>query len=133
MPRYTPILAARDGKVMYVKNDIKAGNPCYYGPAGKCTDCNQANYVVIRHDDNTRTLYLHLETTSVSVGQTVTQGQEIGKQGVTGCSGGDHLHFALSPADDSGWYPDSTLPIPLAETGGQHPPVCAHMVSQNCH
>src|SRR5262249_27657930 len=69
-PRNTPIVAAHAGVVMYAKNDIRPGNPCYNGPSGTCRDCNQANYVVVRHDDGTRALYLHLESVSVSVDQT---------------------------------------------------------------
>lgn len=53
------------------------------------------NYVVIQHDGTYSTLYGHMATVSVSVGQTVSQGQTIGTVGCTGFSTGFHLHFEL--------------------------------------
>ena len=41
------------------------------------------------------TLYGHLSSVNVSVGQTVTQGQVIGYSGNTGNSYGAHLHFEV--------------------------------------
>ncbi|AZM91642.1 MULTISPECIES: M23 family metallopeptidase [Streptomyces] len=51
------------------------------------------NNVVIRHNDGTYTQYGHLMSLSVSAGQTVTPGQQIGLSGSTGNSSGPHLHF----------------------------------------
>ncbi|EFL18098.1 peptidase [Streptomyces sp. C] len=51
------------------------------------------NNVVIRHNDGTYTQYGHLLSLSVSAGQTVTPGQQIGLSGSTGNSSGPHLHF----------------------------------------
>ncbi|CAL9565511.1 hypothetical protein SUDANB120_04734 [Streptomyces sp. enrichment culture] len=51
------------------------------------------NNVVIRHADGTYTQYGHLNSLSVSVGQQVTPGQQIGLSGSTGNSSGPHLHF----------------------------------------
>ncbi|MEU8432673.1 M23 family metallopeptidase [Streptomyces sp. NPDC029216] len=51
------------------------------------------NNVVIRHNDGTYTQYGHLNSLSVSVGETVTAGQQIGLSGSTGNSSGPHLHF----------------------------------------
>jgi len=42
-----------------------------------------------------RTLYAHLDTLSVAVGDTVTQGQQLGTVGSTGKSTGNHLHLEL--------------------------------------
>ncbi|MFJ3877285.1 M23 family metallopeptidase [Streptomyces sp. NPDC090077] len=51
------------------------------------------NNVVIRHNDGTYTQYGHLLSLSVSAGQTVGAGQQIGLSGSTGNSSGPHLHF----------------------------------------
>jgi murein DD-endopeptidase MepM/ murein hydrolase activator NlpD len=56
------------------------------------------SYVVIRHDNGTQTLYAHLSANSVSVGQTVAQGDVIGAMGSTGKSTGTHLHFEIRGA-----------------------------------
>ncbi|MEV7724807.1 peptidoglycan DD-metalloendopeptidase family protein [Streptomyces sp. NPDC087917] len=51
------------------------------------------NNVVIRHNDGTYTQYGHMSSLSVSVGQTVGAGEQIGLSGNTGNSSGAHLHF----------------------------------------
>lgn len=54
-------------------------------------------YVVINHHDGTMTLYAHMAAGSrtVSVGETVAQGEVIGEVGSTGNSTGPHLHFEV--------------------------------------
>jgi murein DD-endopeptidase MepM/ murein hydrolase activator NlpD len=52
------------------------------------------NYVVIKHK-NTQTLYAHLSSVSVGVGETVSVGQGVGIIGNTGKSTGTHLHFEV--------------------------------------
>lgn len=52
-------------------------------------------YVVIKHANGTQTLYAHLSSNSVSVGNYVSQGEVIGGMGSTGRSTGNHLHFEV--------------------------------------
>lgn len=56
------------------------------------------NHLIINHGNGLKTLYAHLEYLSVSVGDTVEQGQVIGKMGRTGNVRGVtgiHLHFEV--------------------------------------
>ena len=52
-------------------------------------------YVVIDHSNGFQTLYAHLHTILVEVGQSVGRGQRIGSVGETGRSTGPHLHFEI--------------------------------------
>lgn len=51
------------------------------------------NHVVIDHGNGYSTLYAHLQSTQVAVGQVVDQGTLIGYVGGTGNVTGPHLHF----------------------------------------
>ena len=66
-------------------------------------------YVVIAHSGGLDTLYGHLSTALVKVGQQVVQGQTIGLEGSTGNSTGPHLHFELrikqQPIDPTPYLP----------------------------
>ncbi|MET9935678.1 MULTISPECIES: LysM peptidoglycan-binding domain-containing M23 family metallopeptidase [unclassified Streptomyces] len=53
------------------------------------------NEVVIRHEDGNYSQYAHLSSLSVSAGQSVSGGQQIGLSGSTGNSTGPHLHFEI--------------------------------------
>lgn len=55
-------------------------------------------YIVIRHENGTQTLYAHLSQNYVSAGARVVQGQVIGAVGSTGRSTGPHLHFEVRGA-----------------------------------
>ena len=55
-------------------------------------------YVVVEHDDGNQTLYAHMSSVSVQVGERVAGGTALGQVGVTGRSFGPHLHFEVYPA-----------------------------------
>lgn len=78
------ILASADGEILVSRSSGWNGG---YG-----------KYVVIKHANNTQTLYAHLSSTLVKAGDYVTQGQVIGKMGSTGKSTGTHLHFEIRGA-----------------------------------
>jgi len=53
------------------------------------------NIVKITHRNGDITSYMHLDSISVSEGQTVVKGQIIGTVGSTGAVTGSHLHFSI--------------------------------------
>ncbi len=53
------------------------------------------HYVVIAHGSGNTTLYAHMSSRKVKVGDVVKQGQVIGITGSTGNSTGPHLHFEI--------------------------------------
>ena len=97
----TPIRAVKDGTVV-ISKALKRPDGTYksYG-----------EYVVIDHHDGTMTLYAHMTPNSrtVTVNQTVSQGQTIGLVGTTGNSTGNHLHFEVriggSPVNPTPYLP----------------------------
>jgi murein DD-endopeptidase MepM/ murein hydrolase activator NlpD len=95
----TPILAASDGVV------IDAGPSGGYG-----------NWVKLRHSDGTVTLYGHLSSWNVDIGQRVWAGDQIAKMGNTGNSTGPHLHFEVllngtDRVDPVGWLSKRGLSV----------------------
>src|SRR5215216_1819691 len=78
VPSGTPIQAAASGTVSI------AGPNSGYG-----------NYTCIDHGGGISTCYAHQESISVSVGQSVSQGQVIGISDCTGLCFGPHLHFEV--------------------------------------
>jgi murein DD-endopeptidase MepM/ murein hydrolase activator NlpD len=53
------------------------------------------NCIIIDHGMGVQSLYGHLSSFDVKVGDKVTRGQTIGRSGMTGLAGGDHLHFTM--------------------------------------
>jgi len=92
-PFGSPVYAADDGIVALVGSSSQG-----YG-----------RYVVIAHSGGLDTLYGHLSTALVKIGQLVVQGQTIGLEGSTGNSTGPHLHFELrikqQPIDPTPYLP----------------------------
>ena len=92
-PFGSQVLAADDGVVALVGSSSSG-----YG-----------NYVVIAHSGGLDTLYGHLATSLVKVGDQVTQGQPVGLEGSTGNSTGAHVHFELrinqKPVDPTPYLP----------------------------
>lgn len=84
-PIGTPIYAAAPGKVVIARYGWNGG----YG-----------NYVVISHQNGTKTLYAHARAGGlrVKVGQKVSRGQLIARMGSTGRSTGPHVHFEVHGA-----------------------------------
>lgn len=84
----TEIYAARGGVVVAVKEDSKWGGP-------RPQYQHLANYIMIRHEDNTFGNYVHLQFNGalVDVGDIVEPLTLIGYSGATGYGSGPHLHF----------------------------------------
>jgi len=73
-----PIVAANAGTVL---------NASWLGIYGNC--------VIIDHGMGVQSLYGHMSSFDVNVGDKVSRGQTIGRSGMTGLAGGDHLHFTM--------------------------------------
>ncbi|HKB32269.1 MAG TPA: peptidoglycan DD-metalloendopeptidase family protein [Candidatus Dormibacteraeota bacterium] len=92
-PFGSPLYAADDGVVALIGSSSGG-----YG-----------NYIVIAHSGGLDTLYGHLSTALVKVGQPVAQGQPVGLEGSSGNSTGPHVHFELRinqrPVDPAPYLP----------------------------
>ena len=84
-PSGTPILASASGEVI-----ISKANGYWNGGYG--------NYIVIKHNNGTQTLYAHNSSNIVWGGYHVVQGQVIGYVGSVGNSTGPHVHFEVRGA-----------------------------------
>lgn len=100
-PMGTDIIAAHSGKVIEATND-----PSGYG-----------NYIKIENDQE-GSLYAHLKSFKVAVGDSVSEGQVIGISNNTGNSTGPHLHFGYfkKPRDRKNGYAGYIDPMPFFTT-----------------
>ena len=73
-----PVIASRSGIVILAQ---------YNGGYGRT--------IVLQHNEGFTTLYAHLSSYNVEVGQAVEAGVKIGEMGSTGLSTGPHLHFEI--------------------------------------
>lgn len=96
MPEGTPITAARDGVVRLARGDSRIGG-CSPSMAA------HTNYVVLQHDGDLETQYLHFSRVVVKPGDQVKAGELIGYSGNTGWSCGPHLHFKVAQRKGNGW------------------------------
>lgn len=96
-----PILAANRGKVVLAEE---------LGIYGNC--------VIVDHGMGVQSLYGHLSSIAVKTGDMVEKERELGKSGMTGLAGGDHLHFTMlvngqmvNPVEwwDAHWIQDRIL------------------------
>ncbi|HCC05947.1 TPA: hypothetical protein DEP94_01125 [Candidatus Nomurabacteria bacterium] len=83
-PVGTPVFASSGGRVILAKSGGYNGG---YG-----------SMIIITHEGGIQTIYAHLSQVNVVVGQSVSQGQTIGRVGNTGRSTGSHLHFEVRGA-----------------------------------
>ena len=91
-PSGTSIIAAKSGIVSEVETSCTVGSSSCGGGYG--------NKVVIKHADGNSTVYAHLASVTVTVGESVGQGQVLGIIGTTGDSTGIHLHFEVHVNDN---------------------------------
>jgi murein DD-endopeptidase MepM/ murein hydrolase activator NlpD len=96
-----PVVAANRGKVLYADE---------LGIYGNC--------VIVDHGMGVQSLYAHLSSIGVKAGDMVNKEQILGRSGMTGLAGGDHLHFTMlvngkmvNPVEwwDSHWIQDRIL------------------------
>ncbi|MGZ4107428.1 MAG: peptidoglycan DD-metalloendopeptidase family protein, partial [Tumebacillaceae bacterium] len=81
-------IAAAMGTPIYASNN---GTVIQAGDAGD----GYGNCVRIDHGNGVVTIYGHMSSIHVSVGQSVTKGEQIGGVGMTGWATGPHLHYEV--------------------------------------
>lgn len=107
-----PIIAHTAGKVVFCQTGHKNAK-------GSTGNASYGNCVRIEHEDGYSTLYAHLESVSVKLGESVKQGQTIGTMGDTGNAYGIHLHFEVRKNNsrlDPTPYLTADLPIVKKKT-----------------
>jgi murein DD-endopeptidase MepM/ murein hydrolase activator NlpD len=94
------------------------------------------NTVIVDHGLGLMTLYGHLSSIGVKVGDAVDKGQEVGRSGSTGLAIGDHLHYevlvhgvSVTPVEwwDAKWIRDRvTGPLKAAGVDANGPGAGGH-------
>lgn len=107
MEEGSPVYAARGGKVALVQEISENGG------ISKLYN-EDANFIMILHDDDTLAIYAHLmkKGSAVEPGDRVEAGQLIGYSGNTGQSHSPHLHFMVIIPSLEGSY--KTVETPFA-------------------
>jgi murein DD-endopeptidase MepM/ murein hydrolase activator NlpD len=82
-------------------------------------------YVQVDHGNGYQTLYGHLQSRSVKIGQKIVTGQEVGKSGQSGNVTGPHLHFEVRKGKNNPVDPSQFL----TGTGGTKQTVSGKTVS----
>ncbi|HCX65294.1 MAG TPA: hypothetical protein DHN33_08815, partial [Eubacteriaceae bacterium] len=80
-------IANSSGTSIYASDSGRVVRASWYSGYG--------NTVIIDHGNGYKTLYAHLRSISVRVGQNVSKGEYIAAMGTTGNSSGNHLHFEI--------------------------------------
>lgn len=114
MPIGTPIVAARAGEVVALRDEYSDGN-------GRDLE---ENFIFVRHDDDSIARYFHLTRGGalVKLGSGVRQGEIVARSGNTGQSAGPHLHFDVQrcgpnlPPDYNRLPCGQTLPLTFRNT-----------------
>jgi murein DD-endopeptidase MepM/ murein hydrolase activator NlpD len=110
--QHAPVLASNRGVVIYASD---------LGIYGNC--------VIIDHGLGVQSLYAHLSSMDIKEGDAVEKGHVLGRTGITGLAGGDHLHYtmlvngvAVNPVEwwDPHWMEDRVF-RKIREAGGQAP------------
>lgn len=100
-----PVLSTAKGTVI----TARGGCAPWGGYIGNYCNGGYGNYVMIMHKTSNGTvfsLYGHLSAITVSSGQNVVQGQQIGNLGHSGNSSGSHLHFEVYADSNGNGLPD---------------------------
>ncbi|HEX8488203.1 MAG TPA: M23 family metallopeptidase [Propionibacteriaceae bacterium] len=89
--------------------------------AGSGSESWAGTYVTVRHSDGKSTLYAHMSTVTVSVGEQVSGGTKVGAIGMTGRTFGPHVHVELYPAGSKVGDPYEAInPAPWMQDRGLH-------------
>lgn len=111
----TPVVASKAGEVVMVYSGCAArstpyssghtacsplilqknGEPVFGQKWGGCCNWGLGNAVVLFHGNGLYSVYAHLVSVTVSVGQTVGMGQTVGFMGSSGSATGKHLDFSI--------------------------------------
>lgn len=89
----SPVQAFWGGAVVFVYADYQTDK----GARTRGTGLGNYGNVVVLDDGTHYHIYAHLTAPVVKVGETVQKGQQIGIEGTTGRSTGEHLHFEIRP------------------------------------